>query len=148
MSSVLRSNYTVADENLTHQSMALNPGPLSPDSDLSAKRLEIAALLNKLSLRQRPIDSTMPPNPQLPSKPLPGNLANSHDHFPQLDGPIELEGRRKRLGGDVCLVFVHAGAGYHSVQNERTHLAACEESVSPVAAQSGYDRCPRDLNHI
>ena len=106
--------------------MALNPG-----SDLSAKRLEITALLNKLSLRQRTIDSTMPLPSHRPCKPLPGNLANSHDHFPQLDGPIELEGRRKRLGGDVCLVFVHAGAGYHSVQNERTHLAACEESVSP-----------------
>ena len=111
--------------------MALNPG-----SDLSAKRLEITALLNKLSLRQRTIDSTMPLPSHRPCKPVPGNLANSHDpnshdHFPQLDGPIELEGRRKRLGGDVCLVFVHAGAGYHSVQNERTHLAACEESVSP-----------------
>ena len=36
-------------------------------------------------------------------------------------------GRRRRMGGDVCAVFVHAGAGYHSVQNERIHLQACEE---------------------
>ena len=52
--------------------------------------------------------------------------------FAQLDGPIglaspEMGGRRKRLAGDVCAVFVHAGAGYHSIQNERVHLAACEE---------------------
>ena len=36
-------------------------------------------------------------------------------------------GRRRRMGGDVCAVFVHAGAGYHSVQNEKIHLQACEE---------------------
>ncbi len=50
----------------------------------------------------------------------------------QTDGPIDLSysdmpGRRRRLGGDVCAIFVHAGAGYHSLQNERVHLAACEE---------------------
>jgi len=38
--------------------------------------------------------------------------------------------RRRRMGGDVCAIFVHAGAGYHSVQNERIHLQACEEYVS------------------
>lgn len=50
----------------------------------------------------------------------------------QVDGTIDITssdmgGRRKRLPGDVCAVFVHAGAGYHSIQNERVHLAACEE---------------------
>ncbi len=35
--------------------------------------------------------------------------------------------RRRRLGGDVCAIFVHAGAGYHSLQNEKIHLQACEE---------------------
>ena len=50
----------------------------------------------------------------------------------QYDGPIDASpsngtGRRRRLPGDVCAVFVHAGAGYHSIQNERVHLAACEE---------------------
>jgi hypothetical protein len=38
--------------------------------------------------------------------------------------------RRRRMGGDVCAIFVHAGAGYHSVQNEKIHLQACEEYVS------------------
>ncbi|KAL8681601.1 MAG: hypothetical protein Q9186_002270 [Xanthomendoza sp. 1 TL-2023] len=37
--------------------------------------------------------------------------------------------RRRRLGGDVCAIFVHAGAGYHSVQNERIHLQACEHAA-------------------
>ncbi|KAL9017068.1 MAG: hypothetical protein Q9185_005578 [Variospora sp. 1 TL-2023] len=51
-----------------------------------------------------------------------------------LDGPADLEAgpvhtRRRRLGGDVCTIFVHAGAGYHSVQNERVHLQACENAA-------------------
>lgn len=29
----------------------------------------------------------------------------------------------------VACIFVHAGAGYHSVQNEGTHLQACNEYV-------------------
>ena len=36
---------------------------------------------------------------------------------------------RKRTGGDPCAIFVHAGAGYHSVQNERVHLDACEDAA-------------------
>ena len=49
----------------------------------------------------------------------------------QVDGPIDLAiadmPQRRRLSGDVCAIFVHAGAGYHSFQNENVHLAACEE---------------------
>ena len=49
----------------------------------------------------------------------------------QLDGSIDLATsdmpQRRRLSGDVCAIFVHAGAGYHSFQNEKVHLAACEE---------------------
>lgn len=49
----------------------------------------------------------------------------------QFDGIIDVTSpdmpRRRRLGGDVCTIFVHAGAGYHSLQNEKVHLAACEE---------------------
>lgn len=29
----------------------------------------------------------------------------------------------------VCAIFVHAGAGYHSVENEKKHLEACSEYV-------------------
>ena len=49
----------------------------------------------------------------------------------QTDGPIDLVPpdmpKRRRLAGDVCAIFVHAGAGYHSLQNEKVHLSACEE---------------------
>ena len=50
----------------------------------------------------------------------------------QVDGQAEdwmksMSIRRRRVAGDVCAIFVHAGAGFHSVQNERTHLQVCEE---------------------
>jgi hypothetical protein len=32
-----------------------------------------------------------------------------------------------REGGDISAIFIHAGAGYHSLQNERIHLEACSE---------------------
>lgn len=56
----------------------------------------------------------------------PENFDNS-----QKDGAIDVMSRnmpkRRRLAGDVCAIFVHAGAGFHSLQNERVHLSACEE---------------------
>jgi taspase (threonine aspartase 1) len=30
---------------------------------------------------------------------------------------------------EVCCIYVHAGAGYHSHQNEKIHLEACNEYV-------------------
>jgi hypothetical protein len=35
--------------------------------------------------------------------------------------------KRGRKFGDTACIFVHAGAGYHSVANEMIHLAACNE---------------------
>jgi taspase (threonine aspartase 1) len=42
------------------------------------------------------------------------------------DGAVDSVPRRKskRL---VASIFVHAGAGYHSVTNEKLHLKACTE---------------------
>lgn len=37
----------------------------------------------------------------------------------------ESAGRGK--GPHISAIFVHAGAGYHSVHNEGAHLAACNE---------------------
>ena len=37
--------------------------------------------------------------------------------------------RKNREGGDICAVFVHAGAGFHSFTNEKNHLAACNDSA-------------------
>lgn len=51
----------------------------------------------------------------------------------QLDGTTEHSAvtmpfrHRRRLPGDISAIFVHAGAGYHSVQNEKYHLDACAE---------------------
>ena len=49
---------------------------------------------------------------------------------PALDSPPEfpitkMTLRRQRQGGDVSAIFVHAGAGYHSIENETAHLQAC-----------------------
>ena len=70
-------------------------------------------------------ETSSPSSSKSDSSPTNSNLV-------QYDGSVEpasleMGGRRKRLAGDVCAVFVHAGAGYHSIQNERVHLAACEE---------------------
>jgi len=32
-----------------------------------------------------------------------------------------------RTADGICAIFVHAGAGYHSIQNEDIHLQACNE---------------------
>ena len=37
---------------------------------------------------------------------------------------------RSRKGGDLCCIFVHAGAGFHSYQNERIHLQACNDAAA------------------
>ncbi|KAF2495945.1 N-terminal nucleophile aminohydrolase [Lophium mytilinum] len=36
---------------------------------------------------------------------------------------------RPRNGGDISAIFVHAGAGYHSIQNEAIHLQACNDAA-------------------
>ncbi|OJD37723.1 n-terminal nucleophile aminohydrolase [Diplodia corticola] len=43
-------------------------------------------------------------------------------------------GGRGRRGGDICAIFVHAGAGYHSVQNETLHLQACNDAAKAAMA--------------
>lgn len=59
------------------------------------------------------------------------NMATRHDSL-QFDGQADVVSplkptHRLRVGGDVCVIFVHAGAGFHSKQNERVHLEVCEE---------------------
>lgn len=79
----------------------------------------------KKRLRSPEMDGSHPSSPG-ESSPSPESLADA-----QVDGPINLTSpdmpKRRRQGGDVCAIFVHAGAGYHSLQNEKVHLAACEE---------------------
>ncbi|GAM90086.1 hypothetical protein ANO11243_081260 [Dothideomycetidae sp. 11243] len=42
--------------------------------------------------------------------------------------------KRSRKGANVACIFVHAGAGYHSEQNEHIHLTACNEWFSAATA--------------
>jgi len=37
--------------------------------------------------------------------------------------------RKGREDGDICAVFVHAGAGFHSFANEKHHLSACQDAA-------------------
>lgn len=37
--------------------------------------------------------------------------------------------RRSIDGGDLCAIYVHAGAGYHSTSNEKNHLRACNDAA-------------------
>ncbi|TKX22575.1 asparaginase-like protein 3 [Elsinoe australis] len=47
--------------------------------------------------------------------------------------------KRSRKGGNVPCIFVHAGAGYHSEQNEHIHLKACNDAaeVAMTVLQAG-----------
>jgi hypothetical protein len=42
--------------------------------------------------------------------------------------------RRRPEGGDMAAVFIHAGAGYHSYQNEKIHLRACHDAANTAMA--------------
>ena len=49
--------------------------------------------------------------------------------------------RSHRESGDLCAVFVHAGAGYHSYANEKHHLGAVEDAaqVAMTILKNGAD---------
>lgn len=38
----------------------------------------------------------------------------------------------QKNGADQPCIFIHAGAGYHSLQNEKIHLQACNEYVDQI----------------
>lgn len=49
--------------------------------------------------------------------------------------------RKHREGGDICAIFVHAGAGFHSHANEKHHLSACQDAakVAMTILKNGGD---------
>lgn len=51
--------------------------------------------------------------------------SSSEDASVPLDGADEPSGKRRKPG--VAAVFIHAGAGYHSPNNQRNHLEACSK---------------------
>ncbi|KAL9100660.1 MAG: hypothetical protein Q9163_003987 [Psora crenata] len=100
---------------------------------LSSQILSLASVVFKhcfqLTIHLQKMSSTTTGAQTIPQPLSPQDLAAA-----QTDGPMDLvlldmPIRRRRLGGDVCAIFLHAGAGYHSVQNEKVHLAACEAAA-------------------
>lgn len=53
--------------------------------------------------------------------------------------PFFHRGRLSRKPTDCAAIFVHAGAGYHSITNETVHLQACEEYVSVQAIDNDHE---------
>ncbi|KIY04177.1 uncharacterized protein Z520_00869 [Fonsecaea multimorphosa CBS 102226] len=49
--------------------------------------------------------------------------------------------RRPRAAGDLCAIFIHAGAGFHSLQNEKSHLLAVNDAarVAMAVLKNGGD---------
>lgn len=47
---------------------------------------------------------------------------------------VDMHLRRSIEGGDLCAIYVHAGAGYHSLNNEKTHLKACSDAAKVAMA--------------
>ncbi|KAK3989879.1 nucleophile aminohydrolase [Cladorrhinum sp. PSN332] len=47
--------------------------------------------------------------------------------IPSQDGPVDRVWRKARP--PVAAIFIHAGAGYHSLANEKVHLEACSEAA-------------------
>ncbi|KIW64591.1 hypothetical protein PV04_09514 [Phialophora macrospora] len=49
--------------------------------------------------------------------------------------------RRPPEGGDICAIFIHAGAGFHSHQNEKVHLNAVNDAarVGMAVLKNGGD---------
>ncbi|KAI1480692.1 N-terminal nucleophile aminohydrolase [Daldinia eschscholtzii] len=69
--------------------------------------------------------------PRPPSPLEDGNIVS-------MDGAMERWGKRKKA--PVSAIFIHAGAGYHSVANESLHLEACNEAarISIKLLRSGH----------
>lgn len=55
--------------------------------------------------------------------------------------PDDMHLRRATQGGDLCAIYVHAGAGYHSTSNEKNHLKACNDAakVAMTILKNGGD---------
>lgn len=45
-----------------------------------------------------------------------------------------MSARRRRVGGDICAIFIHSGAGNRFPQDYGTHLRACENAAQSAMA--------------
>lgn len=53
-----------------------------------------------------------------------------YDGAHPVEQPVRRVTRSPPLADEVCVIYVHAGAGYHSLQNERIHLEACNDAAA------------------
>jgi hypothetical protein len=82
-------------------------------------------------------------HPDLDSSIAPSDtvMPDWHNSVIYEEGPWWTDGtdkRGRRAKPAVAAIFVHAGAGYHSTANEKLHLDACSECVSPTIAPNTY----------
>ena len=60
------------------------------------------------------------------------------------DGAVDSVWRRQP-GKSIATIFIHAGAGYHSMTNERVHLQACTEYVIPCQFNNQSTQLTRSI---
>ncbi|KAI0598641.1 nucleophile aminohydrolase [Biscogniauxia sp. FL1348] len=92
--------------------MEVDELPSTDESDWSGQ--------TEAGANDRGLDS-FAPNEQMPSYP------SGQCNIISLDGTTDRIIRRKRA--PVSAIFIHAGAGYHSIANERIHLEVCSEAA-------------------
>lgn len=64
---------------------------------------------------------------------------NSHEEaIGGANGTVDRVLKRMHKGKFTGAIFIHAGAGFHSHQNERVHLEACSEYVTIFKLVTAY----------
>lgn len=126
-------------------------------SEVKAHACNVKSHLGKRRFDEETPDATQQPTPKsdrtVTADLLPGiDMTNSdqdHEYDEDFDSPLFPAGEEKpdwhhvgeevawwtdgvderdrRLKSSVAAIFIHAGAGYHSLANERLHLDACSE---------------------
>lgn len=62
-----------------------------------------------------------------PGNDLPATTTNNTGFSGGADGTVDRVLRREPRSKFTGAIFIHAGAGFHSHQNEQVHLEACKE---------------------
>ena len=84
--------------------------------------------LNSKKRKRKPLEHkhrAKPPPAEQPNETVAEVLAPLYIRFDMSSTFHRIRAARKPT--DCAAIFVHAGAGYHSITNEAVHLAACEE---------------------
>ncbi|KAI5860408.1 N-terminal nucleophile aminohydrolase [Durotheca rogersii] len=106
------------------------PGPLTSDSGLddSWEPTDSDEVGEDGEVGDIGISSSgAPKRPRPSSEPENDATRSNDDKIPSADGAADHWAKRRKV--PVSAIFIHAGAGYHSVSNERIHLEACCEAA-------------------